>query len=133
MRYQEVPDKAWPTQRSRAASPSRRRASVETLQSIRTQTRRFEVTDTIIKLGGARPKTFEEFVREQQNAFSATGTSLRGRAMNRRKFLQTTLLPLALQSASSLFHSKAFPQAVRQGDTMSSASAAPSRAAGTGH
>ena len=38
--------------------------------------------------------------------------------MNRRKFLQTTLLPLALQSASSLFHSKAFAQAVRQGDTM---------------
>ena len=38
--------------------------------------------------------------------------------MNRRKFLQTTLLPLALQSASSLFHSKAFAQAVRQGDAM---------------
>jgi pimeloyl-ACP methyl ester carboxylesterase len=37
--------------------------------------------------------------------------------MNRRKFLQTTLL--ALQSASSLFHSKAFAQAVRQGNTMS--------------
>src|SRR5262245_45470479 len=39
--------------------------------------------------------------------------------MNRRKFLQTTLLPLALQPASALFHSKAFAQAVRRGDTMS--------------
>ena len=78
------------------------------------------MTDTIIKLGGARPKTFEEFVREQQYAFTAQpAPALRGRAMNRRKFLQTTLLPLALQSASSLFHPKAFPQAVRQGDTMS--------------
>jgi pimeloyl-ACP methyl ester carboxylesterase len=35
--------------------------------------------------------------------------------MNRRKFLQTTLLPLALQSASSVFHSGAFAQAVGQG------------------
>jgi hypothetical protein len=25
------------------------------------------VTDTIEKIGGARPKTFEEFVREQQS------------------------------------------------------------------
>jgi pimeloyl-ACP methyl ester carboxylesterase len=39
--------------------------------------------------------------------------------MNRRKFLQTMALPLALQPASSLFHSEAFAQAVRQGDTMS--------------
>ena len=28
---------------------------------------RFAVTDTIEKIGGARPKTFEEFVREQQS------------------------------------------------------------------
>ena len=38
--------------------------------------------------------------------------------MNRRKFLQTTLLPLALQPVSSLFHSQAFAQASRQGNTM---------------
>lgn len=35
--------------------------------------------------------------------------------MNRRKFLQTTLLPLALQSASSVFHVGAFAQAVGHG------------------
>jgi len=28
---------------------------------------RFAVTDTIEKIGGARPKTFEAFVREQQH------------------------------------------------------------------
>src|SRR5262245_204657 len=39
-------------------------------------------------------------------------------AMNRRTFLQTTLLPLALPPASSLLHSKALAQAVRHGDAM---------------
>jgi len=32
---------------------------------------RFAVTDTIEKIGGARPKTFEQFVREQQTALAA--------------------------------------------------------------
>ncbi len=31
---------------------------------------RFAVTDTIEKLGGAKPKTFEAFVREEQNALT---------------------------------------------------------------
>jgi pimeloyl-ACP methyl ester carboxylesterase len=35
--------------------------------------------------------------------------------MNRRKFLQSTLLPLALQSASSIFHAGAFAQTAGQG------------------
>jgi uncharacterized protein YbjT (DUF2867 family) len=35
------------------------------------QAARFEVTDTIEKLGGAKPKTFEAFVREEQNALKA--------------------------------------------------------------
>jgi epoxide hydrolase A/B len=39
--------------------------------------------------------------------------------MNRRKFLQTTLLPLALQPTSSLVHSRAFAQTAARGDTMS--------------
>jgi hypothetical protein len=32
---------------------------------------RFAVTDTIEKIGGARPKTFEAFVREQQKELAA--------------------------------------------------------------
>jgi len=72
VRYQEIPDKAWA---DAALARGYNHHAVEHLsklwQSIRTQTRRFEVTDTILELGGARPKTFEEFVREQQTAFMA--------------------------------------------------------------
>ena len=81
VRYQEIPDKAWADAAlARGFNPH----SVEHLsklwQSIRTQTRRFEVTDTIVELGGARPKTFEEFVREQATRLhGAAGTSLGGR------------------------------------------------------
>jgi pimeloyl-ACP methyl ester carboxylesterase len=39
--------------------------------------------------------------------------------MDRRIFLQTTVLPLAVQSAASVFHSRAFAQAAKRGDTMS--------------
>jgi uncharacterized protein YbjT (DUF2867 family) len=70
--YQEVPDKAWA---DAALARGYNAHSVEHLsklwQSIRTQASRFDVTDTILNLGGARPKTFEEFVREQRNAFNA--------------------------------------------------------------
>jgi uncharacterized protein YbjT (DUF2867 family) len=72
VRYQEVPDKAWADAAlARGFNPHAVEHLSKLWQSIRTQTRRFEVTDTILKLGGARPKPFEEFVREQQNAFTA--------------------------------------------------------------
>jgi uncharacterized protein YbjT (DUF2867 family) len=68
--YKEIPDQAW---RDAALSRGYNEHAVEHLsklwQSIRTQTRRYEVTDTILGLGGQKPKTFEEFVREQQGAF----------------------------------------------------------------
>jgi uncharacterized protein YbjT (DUF2867 family) len=72
VRYQEIPDEAWATA---ALSRGLNRHAVEHLsklwQSIRTQAPTFEVTDTILELGGQQPKTFEEFVREQQGAFTA--------------------------------------------------------------
>lgn len=70
--YQEIPDKAWA---DAALGRGFNEHAVEHLsklwQSIRTQTQRFAVTDTIRDLGGARPKTFEEFVREHRSAFAA--------------------------------------------------------------
>jgi uncharacterized protein YbjT (DUF2867 family) len=72
VRYQEIPDKTWA---DAALGRGFNHHAVEHLpklwQSIRIQTQSFEVTDTIVNLGGARPKTFEEFVREQQSAFTA--------------------------------------------------------------
>lgn len=81
VRYQEVPDKTWA---DAALARGFNHHAVEHLsklwQSIRTQTRRFEVTDTIVNLGGARPKTFEEFVRERQSAFMAAPARASGDA-----------------------------------------------------
>src|SRR5262245_7801717 len=72
VRYQVIPDKTWA---DAALARGFNAHAVEHLsklwQSIRTQTRRFEVTDTIHEFGGARPQMFEQFVREQQNAFAA--------------------------------------------------------------
>jgi hypothetical protein len=72
VRYQEVPDKAWADAAlARGFNPHAVEHLSKLWQSIRTQTQRFAVTDTILNLGGARPKTFEEFVREHQSAFTA--------------------------------------------------------------
>jgi uncharacterized protein YbjT (DUF2867 family) len=72
VRYQEVPDKAWADV---ALSQGFNEHAVEHLsklwQSIRTSSVHYQATDTIEKLGGQKPKTFEEFVREQQAAFKA--------------------------------------------------------------
>ena len=43
---------------------------------------RFAVTDTIEKIGGARPKTFEQFVREQQQQGPATAQPSPARAVS---------------------------------------------------
>jgi uncharacterized protein YbjT (DUF2867 family) len=72
VRYQEIPDQAWA---DAALGRGFNHHAVEHLsklwQSIRTQTRPFEVTDTILNLGGEKPQAFEEFVREHRNAFTA--------------------------------------------------------------
>jgi len=72
VRYQEVPDRAWADV---ALSRGFNQHAVEHLsklwQSLRAETRQDKVTDTVLKLGGRNPKTFEEFVREQQGAFKA--------------------------------------------------------------
>jgi uncharacterized protein YbjT (DUF2867 family) len=76
VRYQEIPDQAWA---DAALGRGFNHHAVEHLsklwQSIRTQTRRFEVTNTILNLGGEQPKAFAEFVREHRNAFTAQPAS----------------------------------------------------------
>jgi uncharacterized protein YbjT (DUF2867 family) len=73
VRYQEISDEEW---RSEARARSVNQHAIEHLsqlyRSIRTagldpKAARFEVTDTIEQLGGAKPKSFEEFVREEQS------------------------------------------------------------------
>ena len=77
VRYEEISDEEW---RSGALARGVSQHAVEHLSNLwRTfrsfgqnpQTPRFEVTDTIEKLGGAKPKTFEAFVREEQSALKA--------------------------------------------------------------
>ena len=72
VRYQEIPDQAWADAAlGRGFNPHAVEHLSKLWQSIRTQTRRFEVTDTILNLGGKQPQAFEEFVREHKNAFTA--------------------------------------------------------------
>jgi uncharacterized protein YbjT (DUF2867 family) len=81
VRYQEIPDKAWADAAlARGYNPHAVEHLLKLWQSIRTQTRRFEATDTIGEVGGARPKTFEEFVREERNAFTAEPPPASGEA-----------------------------------------------------
>jgi uncharacterized protein YbjT (DUF2867 family) len=71
VRYQEVPDKAWADV---ALSRGFNQHAVEHLsklwQAIRTSTLSYEVPDTIFKLTGESPKTFEGFLREQKDVFT---------------------------------------------------------------
>ena len=73
VRYQEVTDEQW---RSEVLARGWNAHAVEHLSSlwkalraasISPEAGRFAVTDTIEKIGGARPTSFEQFVREQQN------------------------------------------------------------------
>ncbi len=72
VRYQEISDERW---RDGALARGVNQHAVEHLsqlwRSIRTAPVQFEVTDTIETLGGKEPKTFEEFVREEKNTFTA--------------------------------------------------------------
>jgi hypothetical protein len=72
VRYQEIPDKLW---YNGALARGLNQHAVDHLSQlwrvIRTGTNRFEVTDTIEKLGGRKPKAFEKFVRDEQDAFTS--------------------------------------------------------------
>lgn len=77
VRYEEISDDEW---RSEALARGFGQHAVEHLSALWKALRsagldperaRFAVTDTIEKLGGARPKTFEAFVREGQSGLVA--------------------------------------------------------------
>jgi uncharacterized protein YbjT (DUF2867 family) len=77
VRYEEITDEEW---RSHALSRGYNQHAIEHLSALWKALRaagldperaRFAVTDAIEKIGGARPKTFEEFVREGQSALLA--------------------------------------------------------------
>jgi uncharacterized protein YbjT (DUF2867 family) len=72
VRYQEIPDQLW---HDAALARGFNAHAVEHLsqlwRTLRTNPSPFEVTGTIEQLGGRRPKTFEEFVREERSAFSS--------------------------------------------------------------
>lgn len=70
VRYQEISDEAWA---DRARSNGLNDHAMEHLsnlwRSIRKGSRISEVPDTILRLSGKKPKTFEEFLEEQKNVF----------------------------------------------------------------
>jgi uncharacterized protein YbjT (DUF2867 family) len=77
VRYQEISDEEW---RREAASRNYNPHAIEHLSSLWCAIRgaaidpkdpNYAVTDTIEKIGGARPKTFETFVREGQSELLA--------------------------------------------------------------
>ena len=72
VRYQEIPDQLW---HDGALARGFNQHAVEHLsqlwRTLRTNPTAVEVTDTIETLGGRKPKTFEEFVREERSAFSS--------------------------------------------------------------
>jgi len=81
VRYEEISDDEW---RSDALARGYNAHAVEHLSQLwrairaaglNPETARFAVTDTIEKLGGARPKTFEAFVREQQKELGTQPTA----------------------------------------------------------
>jgi uncharacterized protein YbjT (DUF2867 family) len=82
--YEEITDEQW---RSEVLARGWNAHAVEHLSSLWKSLRaaslsaeaaRFAVTDTIEKIGGAKPKTFEQFVREQQSELAAAPVAARG-------------------------------------------------------
>jgi uncharacterized protein YbjT (DUF2867 family) len=77
VRYEEIADKQW---KSDALARGYNEHSVEHLSALwkairaaglNPETARFAITETIEKIGGAKPKTFEQFAREQQRELAA--------------------------------------------------------------
>ncbi|HEY1298387.1 MAG TPA: NmrA family NAD(P)-binding protein [Chloroflexota bacterium] len=68
--YQEISDGQW---RDGALAAGYNQHAVDHLsqlwRTIRTSRQRLEVTETIVQLGGRRPKTFAEFVAEERETF----------------------------------------------------------------
>jgi uncharacterized protein YbjT (DUF2867 family) len=77
VRYEEIADKQW---KSDALARGYNEHSVEHLSALwkairaaglNPETARFAITETIEKIGGAKPKTFEQSAREQQRELAA--------------------------------------------------------------
>src|SRR3954470_13906417 len=84
--YEEIDDAQW---RSEALARGWNAHAVEHLSSLWKSLRsaslsaeaaRFAVTDTIEKIGGVKPKTFDQFVREQQSELAAPTPATAARA-----------------------------------------------------
>jgi len=72
VRYVEIPDQQWRDGAlARGVNAHAVEHLVELWRALRTNPRGFDVPDTIERFGGQQPKTFEAFVREQQDAFIA--------------------------------------------------------------
>jgi uncharacterized protein YbjT (DUF2867 family) len=72
IRYQEIPDQLW---HDGALARGFNEHAVQHLsqlwRTLRAHASRYDVPDTIEKVGGKKPKTFEQFVREERPAFTA--------------------------------------------------------------
>ena len=72
IRYVEIPDQQWRDGAlARGVNAHAVEHLVELWRALRTNPRSFEVPDTVERYGGQKPKTFETFVREQQDVFKA--------------------------------------------------------------
>jgi uncharacterized protein YbjT (DUF2867 family) len=82
--YEEITDEQWRTEvlaRGWNAHAAEHLSSLwKSLRaaSLSAEAARFAVTDTIEKIGGARPKPFEQFVRKQQSGLTAAPAAARG-------------------------------------------------------
>src|SRR6185369_15785804 len=118
--YEEISDDQW---RSEVVARGWNAHAVEHLSSLWKSLRaaslsaeaaRFAVTDTIEKIGGAKPKTFEQFVREQQSELATQPAAARAQAwvggeiMNRRQLMAAALVPLELRVVPDALSSNAF-------------------------
>lgn len=79
LRYEEITDEEWRREAfARGSNPHAVEHLSQLWRFFRTAGQRppaveFQVTDTIENLGGAKPKTFETFVREERAALAAAG------------------------------------------------------------
>ena len=72
IRYVEIPDQQWRDGAlARGVNAHAVEHLVELWRALRTNPRSFEVPATVERYGGQKPKTFETFVREQQDVFKA--------------------------------------------------------------
>ena len=72
--FRDVPDEVWAemaSTRINAHAVAHLSKLWANFRSLRPGSTDFTVTDTIEKLGGRKPKTFDEFVIEQQAGFAA--------------------------------------------------------------